>query len=113
MCCPESGASATYKKALLAAGEDRTAITYAFTGRAARGVENHFMRTMAGRRNDILPFPAQNLLTRDLRKAATEQGNPEFLSLWAGTGVARVQATPAAELMERLMEETTVAMGMP
>ena len=106
LCCPESGASAAYKQALLAARDGHTAITYAFTGRAARGLENRFTRSMAGRRADTLPFPIQNLLTRDLRKASAKRGDPEFLSLWAGTGVARLRAIPAAELMQRLIAET-------
>lgn len=106
LCCPESGASEAYKRALLAARDGHTAITYAFTGRAARGLENRFTRSMAGRLADTLPFPIQNLLTRDLRKASAKRGDPEFLSLWAGTGVARLRAIPAAELMQRLIEET-------
>lgn len=110
LCCPESGASAAYKQALLAAREGHTAITYAFTGRAARGLENRFTRSMASHLADILPFPIQNLITRDLRSASAKRGDPEFLSLWAGTGVARLRAVPAAELMQRLIEETRVAM---
>ena len=49
----------------------------------------------------------------DLRKAATAQGNPEFLSLWAGTGVAEIQAAPAAKVMERLIGEMEEALGGP
>ena len=113
LCCPESGASATYKRALLAAGEDRTKITYAFTGRGARGLDNRFMRIMEGRRNEILPFPAQNMLTRELRNAATERGNPEYLSLWAGTGVGKVRAMPASELMKDLLTELNDALVGP
>lgn len=110
LCCPESGASAAYKQALLASGDHQTAITYAFTGRAARGLENRFTRSMAGHVADTLPFPIQNLLTRDLRKASAKRGNPEFLSLWAGTGVARMRALPAGELMQILIDEMKVAM---
>jgi nitronate monooxygenase len=113
LCCPEAGTSTTYRKALLEARADRTVITYAFTGRGARGLENEFMRRMASHRDKVLPFPLQNQLTRDLRKAASEQGNPEFLSLWAGTGVAEVRQQPAAEVMRRLVLETEDALGGP
>ncbi len=110
LCCPESGASAAYKQALHGARDGQTAITYAFTGRAARGLENRFTRSMADRRTDTLPFPIQNFLTRDLRQSSAKRGDSEFLSLWAGTGVARMRAIPAAELMQILIEETRVAM---
>lgn len=110
LACPESGTSAPYKKALLAAGEGRTAITYAFTGRAARGLENRFTRTMEKHKDDVLPFPFQNLLTREMRKASAMRGNAEYLSLFAGTGVGRIRALPAAELMGRLVEEMKAEM---
>ncbi|ABF42502.1 2-nitropropane dioxygenase, NPD [Candidatus Koribacter versatilis Ellin345] len=113
LCTPEAGTSAPYRKALLDAEEDRTRITYAFTGRGARGIENAFMRQMAAHRDAILPFPMQNLLTRDLRKAATQQGKPEYLSLWAGTGVAQIRAEPAAQIMRRLVDEMQEALGGP
>ncbi len=113
LCTPEAGTSAPYRQALLSAGDDKTAITYAFTGRGARGLENEFMRKVAPHRDAILPFPIQNLLTRDLRKAAAQQGNPEFLSLWAGTGVGEVRAERAAAVMQRLVGEMEEVLGGP
>lgn len=103
--CPESGASATYKRALLAAREDTTEITRAFSGRPARGLRNSFMAMLKDRKNTILPFPLQNALTRAMRTAAAKQGKSDYLSLWAGTGVARIRSMPAAELVQRLVEE--------
>lgn len=106
LACPESGASAAYKQALLAAKEDTTVITRAFSGRPARGLGNAFTALMEGRQDAILPFPRQNSLTRPMRSAAAKQGAPGFLSLWAGQGVARCRTLPAAGLVARLMEET-------
>jgi nitronate monooxygenase len=40
-----------------------------------------------------------------MRSAAAQQGRPEFLSLWAGQGVARVREMPAGELVRKLVEE--------
>ena len=105
LACPESGASAAYKQALLAAKEDTTVITRAFSGRPARGLGNAFTALMEGRQDAILPFPRQNSLTRPMRSAAAKQGAPGFLSLWAGQGVARCRTLPAAGLVARLMEE--------
>lgn len=105
--CPESGASEAYKRAILAAGKDTTLITRAFSGRPARGLANAFTAKMTGKENMILPYPLQNILTRDMRTAAATRNDAGLLSLWAGTGVARARVLPAAELVKRLVEETT------
>jgi nitronate monooxygenase len=103
--CPESGAPEAHKQAILAAREDTTVMTRAFSGRPARGIANAFIARVEGKQDAILPFPLQNTLTRPLRTAAAERGDAEFLSLWAGAGVARARAMPAAELVRRLVEE--------
>jgi nitronate monooxygenase len=103
--CPESGAAEAYKRAILAAGSDKTVITRAFSGRPARGLANGFIAKLRAHEHLILPYPLQNALTRAMRTAAAKQGNPDFLSLWAGTGVGRARAIPAAELTRRLDEE--------
>jgi nitronate monooxygenase len=102
--CPECGASEVYKRAILAAKEDTTVVTRAFSGRHARGLRNAFIASLDGREL-ILPYPLQNALTRPMRTAAGQQGLPDYLSLWAGQGVARARAMPAGELVTRLVEE--------
>jgi nitronate monooxygenase len=104
LACPESGASDVYKRAILAAKEDTTTITRAFSGRPARGLRNAFMSSVDGREL-ALPYPLQNALTRPMRTAAAKQGLPDYLSLWAGQGVARARALPAGELVACLVEE--------
>jgi nitronate monooxygenase len=61
---------------------------------------------VAGREQAILPFRQQNDLTRPMRNAAGQQGVADFVSLWAGQGVARSRAMPAPDLVKRLVEET-------
>lgn len=107
--CKESGAAAVYKRALLDAVADETTITRAFSGRPARGIANKFVATMAARMKDILSFPLQNTLTRNMRKAAAEQSNADYLSLWAGRGVTRCREMPAAKLIETLAAELHLA----
>jgi nitronate monooxygenase len=106
--CPESGAPAVYKRALLAAKADTTVITRAFSGRPARGLRNGFIAMVAGKEDAILPFRQQNDLTRPMRNAAGQQGVADFISLWAGQGVARCRALPAADLVAALLEESLV-----
>lgn len=109
LACPECGASEAYKRAILSAARDTTVITRAFSGRPARGLANTFITRLAGREEIILPYPLQNALTRPMRTAAAERGDAEFLSLWAGQGVARARSLPAGELVRRLIEETQQA----
>jgi len=103
---PESGASAVYKKAIVEADRDATIVTRAFSGRPARGLKNEFIARLNGKEAAILPYPLQNALTREMRAEAGKQGLAGFLSLWAGTGVARAGSTPAGELVKRLVGET-------
>lgn len=105
LACPESGASPAYKQAVLEAGKDSTVITRAFSGRPARGLANAFIARLKQNENAILPYPLQNALTRAMRKASAERNNPAYLSLWAGQGVARARAVPAAELIRSMVEE--------
>jgi nitronate monooxygenase len=109
--CPESGASPAYKQALLRAANDSTVITRAFSGRPARGLANTFTALLAGNQSATLPYPLQNALTRPMRAAAAAQGNAEFLSLWAGQGVARSRQMPAGDLTAKLMEESVAGGG--
>jgi nitronate monooxygenase len=103
LACPESGAADAYKKAVLAAKNDTTVITRAYSGRHSRGLRNEFIDMVPA--ETILPFPVQNSLTRPMRAAAARRGEAGFLSLWAGTGVARARAMPAGELMAALVRE--------
>lgn len=105
LACPESGASPAYKRALLAGPGDRTVLTRAFSGRWARGLPNAFTAAGEAHPEAILPYPAQNQLTRAMRQAAAQRGDAELLSLWAGEGVARIRALPAGELVRALAAE--------
>jgi len=105
LACPESGAPAAHKRAVLDAREGTTVITRAFSGRPARGIKNDFIVRLEGKESTILPYPLQNALTRAMRTAAGRRGAAGWLSLWAGTGVARARAMPAGDLVTHLLEE--------
>jgi nitronate monooxygenase len=53
----------------------------------------------------ILPFRQQNDLTRPMHNESGKQGLADYISLWAGRGVTRARAMPAAELMKTLLVE--------
>ena len=101
--CPECGAPAPYKQALMAVQGDPTVITKVFSGRPARGLQNKFIAMADG--VPVLPFRQQNDLTRPMRNEAGKQGNADYISLWAGRGAARARQMPAAELVRVLVTE--------
>lgn len=109
--CKEAGTSAPYREALLRPGAKTTRFTRAFSGRLARGLENRFLREMESSHAAILPYPAQNSFTRDIRRKSAAVGRSEFLSLWAGTGVERIRPMDAASLVKTLLDETEQALG--
>ncbi|WP_457578638.1 NAD(P)H-dependent flavin oxidoreductase [Ensifer adhaerens] len=95
----EAGTSAPYRAALEGT-ERKTRTTRAFSGRFARGVENRFMNEVDAAA--VMPFPAQNKFTRDIRAASTAKGSPDFLSLWSGTGKGELWQGSASDLIARL-----------
>ncbi|HZS40062.1 MAG TPA: nitronate monooxygenase [Polyangia bacterium] len=105
--CPEAGTSAPYRAALRSPAAQRTVVTRAFSGRAARGIRNRF--TDAFENEQAAPFPFQQQLTRELRAEATRQGRADLMQLWAGQAAPLARAMPAAELMKTLMAELEAA----
>ncbi|HEX8925913.1 MAG TPA: nitronate monooxygenase, partial [Terriglobales bacterium] len=104
--CKESGVAECYKDAIIKAAENSTRFTRAFSGRPARGIENKVLRDLAQHEDDVLPFPAQNSLTRAMRNEATKRNNSEYLSLWAGQGTRLARRASAADLVRLLVAET-------
>jgi len=97
----EAGTAAPYRSAL-SAPKRKTRTTRVFSGRFARGIENRFMEEMTPKMDAVMPFPAQNKFTRDLRGASAARGSADFLSLWAGTGEGELWQGSTAELIDSL-----------
>lgn len=95
--CPEAGTSDVHRAAIAAGGA--TAVTRAFTGRRARGIENAFMRAHPGAPS---AYPHVHHLTAPMRAAARAAGDPDRVNLWAGTAFAQARAVPAAEVVAGL-----------
>ena len=108
--CSESGAPPLHKQSLLAAREDTTRVTEKFSGRAARGLANRFMREMEERDAAQLAFPAQNMVTGALRAASAKAGSPDFVAMWAGQAAPLARELPAAQLVATLEQETLAAL---
>jgi nitronate monooxygenase len=107
MLAPEAGTSPAHREALRRGG--RTALTRAFTGRTARGIENRFMRE----HDNAAPagYPELHHLTAPVRAAARERGDPDGFHLWAGQAHALALELPAGELVRRLAGEAWAALA--
>ncbi|WP_026694985.1 NAD(P)H-dependent flavin oxidoreductase [Peribacillus kribbensis] len=111
LCCSESAAHPSYKKAVLKSNEESTVLTRSFSGRPARGIRNQFIEHFEQSGAAPLRYPVQNTLTGDIRKEAARTGNPEFMSLWAGqaAGLLKEQLS-AAEFVGKMVAEAEQVM---
>ncbi len=100
----ESGANAVYKAQLAKAKHathDVTAVTSAYSGSPARGIETRFMREMAGEPTPDYPIP--HYLTQAIRREAAKQNCPDLMSMWCGQGIGiDTGCETAAQLLEKI-----------
>ncbi len=104
--CHESGVHQEYQRLILESTEEQTTLTTAFSGKLARGLRNLFMDELESHQQEILPYPVQNALTRDIRQAAAQQNQTDYLSMWAGQSTRLSKKLPAYELVQLLVRET-------
>jgi nitronate monooxygenase len=97
--CDESGTHPTYRAALVDPRFAATAFTRAFSGRPARGLVNAFLREHP---DAPAAYPEVNGATRPMRAAAAAAGDPDRMSLWAGTGWRDATGGPAADVVAHL-----------
>lgn len=107
MLCPEAATSRAQREAI-AHGTAPTALTRAFTGRAARGIVNRFMREHSA--DAPSAYPEVHHLTAQVRAAAREHGDADGFHLWAGQAYHLSKEMPAADLVEQLAQETRTAL---
>lgn len=80
----ESLASEAYKEQILNAKDTSTALTRAFSGRWARGIQNEFMKRMDAKNPPIPYYTIQNQLMSLIRQHAQKNNIKDFIALWAG-----------------------------
>jgi nitronate monooxygenase len=97
--CDEAGTNSVHRAAMAHPAFARTAVTRAYTGRWARGLANRFM---AEHTEAPAGYPHLHHLTAPLRAAAVSAGDPEVAHMWAGSGCAKAQPMPAADITRSL-----------
>lgn len=100
----ESPTHQNYKIAVQGHQADQTTITRVFSGGAARGINNKYIKENADK--PLLPFPYHNALTRGFRKVANETGEIEYTNLWCGQSGKLARQISTSELVHHLVDET-------
>jgi nitronate monooxygenase len=103
----DSGASVHHRNALLSGKALRTSLTKGFTGRLARGIHNQLIEELNRPEVEILPYPLQRMLVRNLAIPAGRAARTELLQLWAGQSVGLVRERDARTLLQTLISEVS------
>jgi nitronate monooxygenase len=108
MLCPEA-ATVPAHRAAIEDGQESTALTRAFTGRAARAIVNRFLRE----HSETAPsaYPEVHHLTAPMRAAARQRGDADAFNLWAGQAYPLAQAMAAADLVLQLANDARAALA--
>ena len=99
----ESGAHPLHREAILSGKAGHTSLTRGFTGRLARGIHNELLDTLNRPGTDILPYPLQRSLMRNLAMPAQAAGKADLLALWAGQSVNLAHYPTVNELLTSLV----------
>lgn len=105
LACEESGANAIHRNAILSGQAKQTALTRGFTGRLARAIKNRLLDELNQKDTEILPYPLQRALVRNLSIPAEKEGRPEFIPLWAGQSANLSRTANVHVLLDTLVEE--------
>jgi nitronate monooxygenase len=111
LACEESGASVLHRQVLRGKKAGHTALTKGFTGRLARGIHNRLLEELNQPGTEILPYPLQRALVRNLGIPAEAAGRSDLLPLWAGQSASLSTCTDVLTFLTSLVEEVSVIAG--
>jgi nitronate monooxygenase len=107
----QSGASRLHREALRGRAAGHTGLTRGFSGRLARGIHNRLMEELNREGAEILPYPLQRALVRNLSTAAEPAGRADLLPLWAGQSAPLSTCTDVSAFLGSLVEDLSVIAG--
>jgi len=107
----ESGASRLHRQALRTKAAGHTALTRGFTGRLARAIHNRLLDDVNRPGSEILPYPLQRGLLRNVAVPAEAAGRADLVPLWAGQSASLSAPTDAALFLGSLVEEVSAIAG--
>jgi nitronate monooxygenase len=109
--CEESGASRLHRDALMGEQAGHTALTKGFSGRLARGIHNRLLEDLNRPGTEILPYPLQRALVRNLSVAAEAAGRSDLLPLWAGQSAMISRCTEVSAFLSSLVDDLSEIAG--
>lgn len=91
------------------AGDGRSVLTRAFSGRLARGIDNRWH----GEHGACAPhaYPEVHHLTAPLRAYGRQVGDPDLVNLWAGQAHRLARSESAEQITRTLADEARLAIG--
>lgn len=96
--------------AVVEAGYDSTLRSLLFDGLHVRMLRNRFTEVWEGHENELSPYPVQRVLTMPFKYAAMRAHLTSHMSLPSGAARNDQRPTGAAEVLDRLVEETVDAL---
>jgi nitronate monooxygenase len=111
LACEGSGASRLHREAMLGRNAGHTALTKGFTGRLARGINSRLMQDLNQEGTEILPYPLQRGLIRNLSIPAEAAGRPDLVPMWAGQSASLSVCTDASAFLKSLVEDVSEIAG--
>jgi len=111
LACEQSGASRLHRVALRSRSAGHTALTRGFTGRLARGIHNSLMEELNRDETEVLPYPLQRALVRNLAIPAEAAGRSDLLPLWAGQSASLSTCADVSSCLPSLVEEVSEIAG--
>ena len=111
LACEGSGASPQHREALLRGKARHTALTRGFTGRLGRGIKNKLLDLMNAPGVEILPYPLQRFLMRNISDPAEMSGRQELTPMWAGQSANLAHYTNPTELLDALVSGVSAMIG--
>jgi nitronate monooxygenase len=103
LACEGSGASPAHRRAISSGRFTRTGLTKGFTGRLARGIENRLLATFAAPGVEILPYPLQRALVKELTTVAEPAGRDDLLQMWSGQSAGLAHQQNAVAFLQELV----------
>jgi nitronate monooxygenase len=107
LACEESGASPLHRETLRRRNAGHTALTKGFTGRLARAIHNRVMEDLNRNGTEILPYPLQRELVRNLTIAADAAGRADLVPMWAGQSANLSTCTDVPTFLTSLVKEVS------
>jgi nitronate monooxygenase len=105
---PEAGTSTPHRDAV--ASPAPTALTRAFSGRLARGIENRFLLEHGP--TAPAAYPEVHHITTPLRAHGRSTGDGDVVNLWAGQAHELARPEPAGQIVRRIAAEAAEALAL-